>query len=87
MTGTFRPSSCAQALGDRPEPEAVLDLAVGPAEMAGQDDPRALAEQVADRRDRGADARIVGDLAVLERDVEVDADEDALARRRRRRGW
>ena len=29
---------------------------------------------------RGADARVVGDLAVRERDVEVDADEDALAR-------
>ena len=32
-----------------------------------------------DRRDRRADARVVGDLAVGERDVEVDADEDAFA--------
>ena len=46
------PEQLAQALGDRPEPEAVLDLAVGSPEMAGQDDPGALAEQGADRRDR-----------------------------------
>ena len=32
-----------------------------------------------DRRDRGPDPRVVGDLAVRERDVEVDAHEDALA--------
>ena len=32
-----------------------------------------------DRRDRGPDARVVGDLAVGQRDVEVDADEDPLA--------
>ena len=29
-----------QALADRPQPEAVGDLAVRPAEVAGQDDPR-----------------------------------------------
>ena len=43
-------------------------------------DPGALAEQGADGGHRGPDARVVGDLAVLERDVEVDAHEDALAR-------
>ena len=31
-----------QDLPDRPQPEAVLDLAVRPAEVAGQDDRRAL---------------------------------------------
>ena len=70
----------AEPLGDGPQAEAVGDLAVGPAEVAGEDDPRALRLQVADRRQRGADARVVGDLAVRERDVEVDAHEDALAR-------
>ena len=35
--------------------------------------------QVLDRRQRRADARVVGDRAVLERDVEVDADEHAPA--------
>ena len=37
-------------------------------------------ESSVDGRDRRADARVVGDLAVVERDVEVDADEDPLAR-------
>ena len=38
------------------------------------------------RRQRGADARVVGDPPVLERDVQVGADEDAPCRRRPRRG-
>ena len=67
-----------QALGDRPQAEAVLDLAIGPAEVAREDHPRPVGQEVVDRRDRGTDARIVGDLAVLQRDVEVDANEDAL---------
>ena len=37
-------------------------------------------EQVLDGRQRGPDAGVVGDLAVLDRDVEVDPDQDALAR-------
>ncbi len=36
-------------------------------------------QQGDDGRDRGPDARVVGDLAVGERHVEVDADEDAFA--------
>jgi len=70
----------AQPRAHGSEPEAVADLAVRTAEVAREDDARALRLKVADRRDRGADARVVGDLAVLERDVEVDAEEDALAR-------
>ena len=70
----------AQALGDRTEPEAVADLAIGPAEVAGQDDAGALRLQVLDRRQRRANARVVGDPAVLQRDVEVHAHEDPLAR-------
>ena len=70
-----------QPLRDRPEPERVLDLAVGAAQVTGEDEARALREQVLDRRQRGADALVVGDLAVLEGDVEIDADEDAFARR------
>ena len=48
-----------QALRDRPQAEAVLDLAVGPAEVAGEDDPGALGEQGADGRDgaRGCASR------------------------------
>ena len=81
MHGTLQPEELAQTLGDRPQAEAVLDLAVGPPEVAGQDHPGALAEEGPDRRDRRPDPRVVGDLAVLERDVEVDPDEDALAGR------
>ena len=42
-------------------------------------DARAALERVLDRRQRLADARVVGDRArPVERHVEVDADEDAL---------
>ncbi len=75
------PEELAQALGDRPQAQSVLDLAVGPAEVAGQDDPGALREQGPDRGEGGPDARVIGDLAVLEGNVEVDADEDTLATR------
>ena len=47
--------------------------------MRGEDDARAVLARVAHRRQRRRDARRVGDRAVLQRDVEVDADEDALA--------
>src|SRR5215207_2926961 len=48
--------------------------------MGAENDLRgALVEQVSDRRQRGAHARVVGYAPVLERHVEVDADEDALA--------
>ena len=47
---------------------------------ATQHEPRALLAQLLERRQRRADARVVGDAAVLvQRDVEVDPDEDALA--------
>ena len=47
--------------------------------MAGEDDGRAAVQRVRDRRQRRLDARVVLDLAVGERDVEIDANEDALA--------
>ena len=79
MTGTLRRSSWVSRSPDRSQAQAVLDLAVGPAEVAGEDDPRARAGAAGrDRRDRRTDPRVVGDLAVGERDVEVDADEDAF---------
>ena len=82
VTGTVLPISWPRRWPDGPEPEAVGDLAVGPAEVAREDHPGALRLEVADRRQRRADAGVVGDLAVLQRDVEVDPHEDALARRR-----
>jgi hypothetical protein len=47
--------------------------------MAGQDEPRALLAQGAERRERGPDPRVVRDLRSVERDVEVDPDEDPFA--------
>jgi hypothetical protein len=70
-----------EPLGDGAEPQAVLDLAVGPAEVAREDHPRALVQEVPDRGDGRPDPGVVLDLPVLERHVEVDADEDPLARR------
>ena len=73
----------AEQLGERAatglQAHLGIGLALRPAEVRGQDDGRAPAfERVLDRRQRRADARVVADDAVLERDVEVDADEDAL---------
>jgi hypothetical protein len=56
-------------------------LSVRAAEVAGEDDRGALRERVLDRRQRGGDARVVGDGAggLVLRDIEVDAHEHALA--------
>ncbi len=52
---------------------------LGPAEMGKQDGPAALLGHFADGRGAGTDTRVVSDLAIRHGDVEVDADEDALA--------
>jgi hypothetical protein len=44
-----------------------------------QQQARAARAQLLDRRQRGADARVVGDARTFEGHVEVDPDEDALA--------
>ena len=56
-------------------------LAVGAAEMAGQDDRRTLIQGVLDGRKRRGDALGIGDLSglLVLGDVEVNADEDAFA--------
>jgi hypothetical protein len=60
--------------------QAELGLAVlRPAEVRGEDEPGPALAQRLQRGKRGADAGVVGDRAVLERDVEVDPDEDPLA--------
>src|SRR5207237_925963 len=57
-----------------------LELALGRAAEVGGDHHRGAAlERQLDAGHRGADARVVGDAAVLDRNVEVGADEDALA--------
>ena len=52
----------------------------GTAEVAGDHDGCAAVERHADRRQRGPDAGVLGDVAcVIQRHVEVGADEDAFA--------
>ena len=46
--------------------------------MRSEDEARAVAQRVLDRGQRFADARVVHDAAVVERDVEVDPHEDAV---------
>ena len=67
-----------QALADGLDPEGRVH-ALGAAEVrADPDAGDAAPEQVLERGERRADARVVGDAAVLERDVQVGADERDL---------
>ena len=68
-----------QALGCRSQTQPIVDLAVGSSEMACQDDLRAVRQEMSNRRKRGPDPGVVRDLPVLERYVEIDAQEDAFA--------
>ncbi len=54
-------------------------LALGPAQVRAEDDLGAFVHGPVDRREGGADAGVVGDLvSLVERDVEVGADDHAL---------
>ncbi len=70
----------AEPRGDRIHAQSVVGAILGTPQVRDKDDPaaRGLA-QVINGRQRRADAGVVDDLAVLERDVEVDAHEHALA--------
>ena len=60
--------------------EAEVQVApLRPPEVGGQQEPRATAAQLLQGRQRGADPRVVPNDPIFQRDVEVDADEDALA--------
>ena len=64
---------------DRRDRERGID-ALRTAQVRAHDDlGRAALEQELERRQRRADPRVVGDATVLERHVEVAADEDALS--------
>jgi hypothetical protein len=58
---------------------------LGPPQVRGQDEGRAVVEQIVERRQRGADARVVGDgdggvgVFAAQRDVEIDPHERFLA--------
>ncbi len=73
------PKERRDPLAHGPKTKAVLDLAVRPAQMAGEDDAGTLGEQGVDRRQGGSNPGVVGHLAVRERDVEIDAHEDTLS--------
>ena len=54
-----------QALRDRRQAQRLHHLAVGPAEVAHQDRAALLRQDLLDRLERGADARVVGDVPQL----------------------
>ena len=57
-----------------------VHLALGPAEVGGDDELRPVAEEVRDRREGGPDARVVPDLSLFgQGDVEVHPEKDPLA--------
>ena len=69
-----------QPIGDRPETHLRVAFALGPSQMTREHDRRAVVQRVADCRQRRADPCIVADSLVLDRDVEVDADERTRSR-------
>ena len=77
--GDRLPEQLGQAIRDRPQAHVRVDLALGSSQVAREHDRRALSERVLDGGQRRLDARVVADDAVLQRDVEVHADENALA--------
>ena len=70
-----------QTLRRRSQPQAVNHLPVWTTEMRGEHNRGSVLKKRLDRWDRGANARVVHHLAVRERHVEIDAQEDALAAR------
>src|SRR3970282_537086 len=74
VTDTFLAMSCV-----RRSPTGPTRRPSRTAKVAGQDDLRAVVQEMLDRRDGCPDPGVIRDLAVLEGDVEVDAHEDALA--------
>ena len=68
----------AQTPGHGAQTHRLHRLALGPPQVRTEDHLGLVAQRVLQRGQRLADARVVGDDAVLQRNVEVDADEHAL---------
>jgi hypothetical protein len=68
----------AEVVDEGAETHALDGLALGAAEMRTEDDLGLVAKGVLDGGEGLADACVIGDDAVLEGDVEVDADEDTF---------
>jgi hypothetical protein len=67
----------AQTIGDRSHPKLVAWLALWTAEVRGDDQRRSRVQKLGQRGQARSDPRVVGDVAVFQRDVVVDADEHA----------
>jgi hypothetical protein len=73
-----RPEQLGQPRGHRGQPVLVLDLPFRATEMRTDHDARARLPEEVDRRQRGANSRIIGDARPVQGNVEVRPDEDAL---------
>ena len=70
----------AEAGGHRRQPHGLVHLALGPAEVGGQQHPGAVVDQVTHGGQGGPDAGVVGDGAsIVEGNVEVDPHQHPLA--------
>ena len=68
----------AQPLGHRLHAHFGIGLALGTPEVRRQDEPRAMAQRVFNAGQRFPDAGVIHHAAVIERNVEIHAHEDAL---------
>ena len=69
----------AKASGNRSQGQLRNDLALRTAEVSHQDDLGAFFAQGLDGRQSGLDATVVGDGGAVQRDVEISANQNALA--------
>jgi hypothetical protein len=69
----------AEPVRNRAQAELRILFSLRPAQMAREHCGRAVVERVLNRRQAGAQPRVVVNPSVFQRHVEVDANEDALA--------
>ena len=64
----------------RSKRELRFPLTLGSSKVGRQDDGGTLVERISDGRDRRANARVIADRSINDRDVEIDPDKYALPR-------
>ena len=77
--GNIQPEQLGQPVRHRGQTVLLDHLALGTAQVGGQDQSGTPVEQLLQGGQRGADAEVVGHPAAVQRYVEVHPDEDALA--------